>query len=453
MRIKNKFLVAMVIGTFAVISCDSQLDIDPQQSIDSEIALNTSDNVVSVLIGAYNGLSDDDMFGGQFQLEADLLANSNTASEVTWTGSFEEPEQIWQKSILVENSQVSQTWLASYNTINLANNVLSALDVVDAGIRGRVEGEAKFIRGVSYFNLLKLYAQPYSAGNVSTNLGVPIVTEPTTSITEENNVSRGTVEQGYTQVISDLTEAESLLPPTNGVFANANVAAAFLSRVYLQQENYTGARDAADRVIGSDNYSLTGTYAGAFNSGSNTTEDVFSIQVSEQDGANSVNLFYAGSSFGGRGDVDINATHTAIYEAGDDRLNLFYTDGATRTGKWMDQFANIGVIRLAEMYLTRAEGNFRLNETEGDTPLNDLNRIRDRVNLPLYILPTDFDIDDILLERKLELMFEGQLLHDLKRTQRSIGDIPYDADRIVYPIPQRERDANPNLDQNSGYGN
>lgn len=450
MKIRNKILAAMIIGSLAIISCDSQLDIDPQQSIDSDIALNTSDNVVSVLIGAYNGLSDDDMFGGQYQLEADLLANSNTASEVTWTGSFEEPEQIWQKSILVENGQVSQTWLASYNTINLANNVLSALDVVDAGIRDRVEGEAKFIRGITYFNLLKLYAQPHSAGSVSSNLGVPIVTEPTTSITEDDNVSRGTVEAGYALVISDLTDAESLLPATNGVFANASAAAAILSRVYLQQENYTGARDAANRVIGSGNYSLTGTYAGAFNAGSNTTEDVFSIQISEQDGANSLNLFYAGSSFGGRGDVDINNTHVNLYEAGDDRLNLFYIDGARRSGKWMDQFANIGVIRLAEMYLTRAEGNFRLTEAVGDTPLNDINLIRNRVNLP-DLLITDLDIDAILFERKLELMFEGQLLHDLKRTQRSIGNIPFDADRIVYPIPQRERDANPNLEQNDGY--
>jgi hypothetical protein len=302
-----------------------------------------------------------------------------------------------------------------------------------------------------YFNLLKLYALPYSAGNVGTNLGVPIITTPTGVITEENEISRETVEAGYQQVLSDLEAAENLLPATNGFFASAPVAAAILSRVHLQMGEYDLARQAANRVIESGNYSLTTTYADAFNRTSNSSEDIFSMQVSEQDGANSMNLFYASSEFGGRGDIGILAAHIALYEPGDDRLNLFYSSN-TRTGKWQNQFGNVGVVRLAEMYLTRAEANFREGTPYvGDDPINDLNRIRDRVNLPLYNTPSEFDLDDILLERKLELMFEGQLLHDLKRTQRSVGNISFDSGQITYPIPQREIDVNPNLVQNDYY--
>ncbi|MDZ7806305.1 MAG: RagB/SusD family nutrient uptake outer membrane protein [Gracilimonas sp.] len=80
-----------------------------------------------------------------------------------------------------------------------------------------------------------------------------------------------------------------------------------------------------------------------------------------------------------------------------------------------------------------------------------MNEVRDRVNLPTYTLPTEFDLDDILQERKLELMFEGQYLHDLKRTQRTVGTRSYDDPKLVLPIPQREINANPNLCQNTSY--
>lgn len=450
-RMTNKIIYTLALVVLITAGCEGILEVDPQQSIDSEIALNTSDNVESVLIGAYNALSDDDLFGGEILFEPDLLADNNVTNEVRWSGTFEEPEQIWDKEILVENGQVSATWIAAYEAINLTNSVLSSLEVVDPEIRDRVEGEARFIRGIIYFNLLKLYALPYSAGNVGTNLGVPLVTTPTTEITEENEVSRETVEAGYQLVLDDLEEAEDLLPPSNGFFASAPVAAAILSRVHLQMGEYDLARQAANRVIESENYSLTTNYADAFNRTSNSSEDIFSIQVSEQDGANSMNLFYASSEFGGRGDIGILAAHIALYEPGDDRLNLFYSSN-TRTGKWQNQFGNVGVVRLAEMYLTRAEANFREGTPYvGDDPINDLNLIRDRVNLSLYNTPSEFDLDDILLERKLELMFEGQLLHDLKRTQRSVGNIPFDSGQIMYPIPQREIDVNPNLVQNDYY--
>ncbi|MDR9415428.1 MAG: RagB/SusD family nutrient uptake outer membrane protein [Gracilimonas sp.] len=450
-KLKSKFIHIFVLTVFITAGCDGLLDINPEQSIDEEIALSTSDNVEAVLVGAYNALSDDDLLGGQLLFEPDLLADNPVTNEVQWTGTFEEPEQIWRKDIQVENGQVAQTWIAAYNAINLTNNVLSALDVVDADIRDRVEGEALFIRGMIYFNLLKLYALPYSSGNINTNLGVPIITTPTSEISEANEVPRETVEAGYQQVLEDLQAAEGLLPQANGIYASAPVVAAILSRVHLQMGEYDLARQAADRVISSGNYALTPTYEEAFNRTSNSSEDIFSMQVSEQDGANSMNLFYATSEFGGRGDILVRPPHIALYEVGDDRLSLFYDD-TTATGKWKNQFGNVGVVRLAEMYLTRAEANFREGAPfVGDDPINDLNAIRGRVNLPLYNAPTDFDLDDILLERKLELMFEGQLLHDLKRTQTDVGNISYNSGQITYPIPQRELDVNPNLEQNDYY--
>ena len=149
-------------------------------------------------------------------------------------------------------------------------------------------------------------------------------------------------------------------------------------------------------------------------------------------------------------------SHLDLYEAGDDRALLFYIDDATddtRVGKWANRFGNVKVIRLAEMYLTRAECNQRLGTTVGATPLEDVDLIRDRANLSTIGVVT---LDAILNERRLELAHEGQRIHDIKRLQGSIVEgivtYPYNSNKLVFPIPQRERDVNSKLTQNAGYG-
>ena len=101
------------------------------------------------------------------------------------------------------------------------------------------------------------------------------------------------------------------------------------------------------------------------------------------------------------------------------------------------------------MYLIRAECNVRLLPTApiGATPLQDLATIRSRAGLTT----ASATLADILKERKLELAFEGFALHDAKRTQTNIGSITWNSNVLVFPIPQREIDANKKLTQNPGY--
>lgn len=443
----------LVLSAFLFTACDGLLDTTPKQSIDANEALTNAENVKSVLIGAYDAMGGGDLYGGWFLMMPDFLAADD---EFDFSGTFFGPRQIRLKEQQYDNANATGTWIDAYDAINIANSALDGLDLLEGDERDRVEGEAKFIRGMIYFDLIRLYATPYVAGGPNNQAGVPLVLTPTTSIDESSNIARSTVAEVYTQVINDLTDARDLLPNVNPVrsyYANSMVASAVLSRVYLQMEDYDNARIQADRVISSGNYSLTDTYADAFNNVENSSEDIFSMQVSAQDGANSLFTFYSADS---RGDVDINQAHVDEYEAGDDRLGLFYndpSDGVLRSGKWNDGVnGNVQQIRLAEMYLTRAEANFREGTPYvGADPIDDLNEVRDRVNLPTYTLPTDFDLNDILLERKLELMFEGQLLHDIKRTQRSVGTRSYDDPKLVLPIPRREIDSNPNLCQNASY--
>jgi hypothetical protein len=444
-------LALALAAALALTGCDF-LEVEPKQSISSNQALTSEQNVTAALNGAYNDLSDADLYGGQYMMSPDLLAD---AGDVQWVGTFEQPDAIIRKNIFPNNSFVESQWTDAYQTINAANNVLSALDQIgDPAERERIEGEARLIRGMLYFELVRLFAKPWNAVDPASALGVPLILEPTRSITEDDNVTRNTVQEVYAQVIADLTTARDLLPGSNGVYADTYVASALLSRVYLMQGDDQKAAEAADRVLQSDAFSLAPTFADAFNNASDIGEYIFAIQINSQDGTNDLNTFYAASTDGGRGDINIQPQHLNRYDSTDARGDFFYTDpstGEVRTKKWQDNEsdgANIPVLRLAEMYLTRAEANLRNGSTIGAPPVDDVNAVRERAGVsPL----SSVTVDDVLRERRLELSFEGNLLHDLKRTERSVGSLDFDADDLVYPIPQRECDANPEISQNPGY--
>lgn len=444
--------IAAILALVLLWGCDSLLDTKPKQSIGEGQALSNSANVQAVLLGGYDNLGSYYLYGGQMYMLPDLMA---VGQEAQWSGTYEEPGQIYRKDIRVDNGFVRDLWLDAYSTVNITNNVLSALDVVDADIRDRVEGEAKFLRAAIYFQLVRLYGKDYNDGDPTSNLGVPLVLQPTRGIGEDANVSRSTVQQVYDQVISDLSDAKSKLPASNDVYADTYSASAFLARVYLQQADYGNAAAEASRVIESGNYSLVADYADEFNnSNSNTSEDIFDTQVTSQDGTNSLQTFYASQQYGGRGDIEIQQAHLARYDTTDARYEFFYDDpitGEIRTGKWRNQYGNVVVVRLAEMYMIRAEANFREGTDVGDTPLNDVNRIRERAGLADLSSVT---LQDILDERYRELAFEGHFLWDLKRTKGAVGSVQWNDPTLVFPIPQREIDANPGLEgqQNPGYG-
>ena len=451
-------LFVAVLG-WLFMACGDRLDIEPDNSLASGQALNTSSDVEALLVGAYDILGDDDLYGGILLRDAELLGGDN---QLFWDGTFVSPGEIYNKRILVNNDQAEATWIEAYEAINITNNVLTNLEVVGQGLptdeeaeaKARVEGEARFIRGTLYFELVRLYGRAWNDGDPAANLGVPIVLEPTSTISEGSFVTRATVAQAYDQVLTDLEAAADLLPPSNGFFATEYAALAMLSRVYLMQGRYADAAQAANAVISSGEYALNENYADAFaNESANTVEDIFAIQVTSQDGTNQMNRFFAPPSNQGRGDIYMLAPHLALYEEGDARRAFFYFDEAqeqTYTGKWTEQFGNVNIIRLAEMYLTRAEANFRESTTIGAPPLADINTIRTRAGLaPL----TSLTLEAILRERHLELAFEGHRIHDLKRTGRPTGKFTFSAPELVYPIPQREIDANPELgdQQNPGY--
>lgn len=445
------FTFFLVVSALLLNSCSGKLDLVPQQNTTSETALSSDANVKRVLRGTYDAASDQYVLGGNLMLFSELLAANG---EITWEGSYNQPREVFTKKILVTNSYVTEGWLKSFQTIHIANSILSALEVVADKDRERVKGEAQLLRALMYFELAKLYAPPYSAGNVTAALGLPLVLSPIVTASDGKKIPRSTLAETYAQIVKDMTEAEALLPATNDVFLNKIAASGFLSRVYLQMGNYEKALEFADKGIAlavKNGYGLLVNYAEAFNNTVNSREDLFSMQVSEQDGSNNMQLFWSVPEYGGRdGDVVVQAKHLSLYEKGDTRLNLFYTsNGAARSGKWKLKYKNIPLLRLAELYLTRAECNMRLSSSVGGNPADDLNLIRKRAGVSAIVRPS---LSDILHERKLELAHEGQAIHDLKRLKGQTDGFEYDAPYLVLPIPQREIDASEGtLKQNKGY--
>ncbi|MDQ6762727.1 MAG: RagB/SusD family nutrient uptake outer membrane protein [Bacteroidota bacterium] len=259
---KNIFIKTLFYSTLLfAISCNKKLDTIPAQSIDAGSALTTSGDVKGALVGAYKDFGAADFYGGRTFLEGDLMAYGN---EISFGGTYQGLTQISNNSIPVDNGFITDVWLTGYRTINDVNNVLSALGVVVDAEKDQVEGEAKFIRGASYFELVKKFAKAWNDGNPSANPGVPLILTPTTLITDESKVKRNTVAEVYTQVISDLKDAEAKLPESNGFFATEAAASAMLARVYLQMGDYTNAALEANNAINTTGAQLAPTYAQAF---------------------------------------------------------------------------------------------------------------------------------------------------------------------------------------------
>lgn len=447
--------LALSVGLWLT-ACNSQLDIKPVNSVATSQALSTAADLNALLVGAYDGLGGVNLYGGSLIRDAELLATVPATGDVLWTGTFVAPQQIYVKRILVNNDQADATWTNAYRTINICNTVLANLNLALAVDQPRIEGEAKFIRGSIYFELVRLYGKTWGDGDNATNPGVPIVTTPTVVLDASSNVPRSSVTAVYAQALQDLTDAAAKLPASNGFFATQGAANAQLSRVYLQKADYPNAVKAADAVIGSKTYQLV-TLANVFDNrqsqnGLNTAETIFAMQNTDQDGINDLNTFYGSSDVGGRGDIELTDTFLSQFGPDDKRAGLIYTDAvdAIRTVKFINQYGNIQVFRLAEMYLTRAEANFRAGTTVGAAPLADINVVRARAGAA-PLTAAGLTLANILKERRLELAFEGTYIHDLKRTKSSVGTFTYNDPKLLFPVPLREVTTNPMLVQNTGY--
>ncbi len=465
----------LILPAFLVLfACNEKLDIKPQQSIDASTALNSVENIKTTLVGAYLQARSANIFGSQFNEFSELLA---ATSDLSFIGTYSEPKEIIHKEITVTNGYVEGCWIDAYGLINICNTLLDPdiLSIIEsAEDRSLVEGEAKFLRGWVMFEVTRLFGLPYEPGGSNAQPGVPIVLNPTKDVADAIEVARSSVQECYDQALADLTAARDLLPEENGVFATTFAASSVLARLYLQQGNFTGAATEANKVIESGLFSLTDTPLETFNITGTSPEVIFALENNVASNTSWLTVMYASLNGMGRGDYDIQPGFLTKFDPADLRgmlqvdtessftiaeINKMYyigvgtilNNGGINTSKWGDYYANIPLIRLAEMYLIRAEANFESGVAQigPNTPAEDINLIRLRSLAPAYTEPVTRD--QIRNERYLELCWEGHRLHDLKRWHQDIGSDPFDAGNLILPVPFREMEVNSLLVQNPWY--
>lgn len=460
--------IILIIMTMFFMSCSkSFLELTPQQSVSDLNALTNIGDLNSTVTGIYNEISGSPYYGRYMLLIPEVMAD-NVKQNSQANRIIDYAQHVMNKS----DVDAANLWTSMYRAINSANNIINSDIPVTAAIQAdkdHIIGEAYALRGLIYFDMVRMYAQHYTYTSGASHLGVPLILD----FDPKRKPQRNTVKEVYEQVISDMTKATTLMKSAsrskNSNTLSSTSVKALLARVYLYKEDWVNAEIMATAVIGSSYSLVTNSNYAKLWSTDNSTESIFEISMTTSDnrGSNSIAGLYIKEIYG---DYLPSKDVVSLYNASDLRLSTFKTDpllvgayASLRVNKYPDIIGNdnVKVIRLAEIYLIRAEARAFLG-TNVLGAQQDLDVVRKRA-LPSAATTTATDQalkDEIMLERRLELCFEGQRLWDLMRKKMGIVrtqctsakcSIPYGDNTNVLPIPQFETDTNPNITQNPGY--
>lgn len=445
-------------------SCDSILDREPLNQVDESKVVTDKTSADAAVAGLYNELQDENYYGYNFVIIGDVSADT---AESIGTWDFYREMDTYNVSA-AGNTENDRFYTRAYATINVANNVLekvAGLTNVSTEDKSPMLGAAYFVRGLALFDLTRLYG---GVPGVIGTMGMPIMTEATSTVPEVKFPSRASLEDTYLAIENDLLMALDLLPEfSDRSVANKGGARALLSRLYLYLRQYDKVIDYSTAVIEDSNYELNPDFVDIFDNKFGK-ESIFELNFSSSDQSGIRNWY---NPNGGRGDL---TTHSSFYAEAtanpkDVRGELF--DYSLNNGHFQTKYKkpggidNIIILRLAEVYLNRAEAWANLNDLPA--AIADLNMIRQRAGIGAIDDPEQKTKEEvvktILQERKLEFAFEGHRYFDLMRSGIAMAvlqDIPRkngpnvglpSLSRALFPIPNFEIDANPNLVQNEAY--
>lgn len=494
---------AVIVSCSGMVSCEKFLEEKPKSFVNPANFYLDQKDAFSALVGAYDGLGDN---------SSTFLARH--AQYLTWFCSDEclPPKLAGEKqldnfSFTTDHGDVLATWRDMYDGINRANIVIGRIPGIemDESLKQQYIGEARFIRALEYFYGVRIWG------------ALPLMDKEVTSV-DEAEVERSPIADVYNLIIEDLQFAASVLPATNeSGRASKPAALGLLAKVYLtrasseaaQQDDYQQCADLCKQVIDMPEHHLMADYQKAIGGGNEfNPESLFEWQGDR----NLVSLGehsifgqftqpsgiygYIPESATGNSDIASEVAYFNLYSDSDYRKeSTFITDGYTKNGqyrtwqnftypypapawKYCDQTsstrsgyafsANFVVLRLADVYLMRAEA---LNEIAG--PSGDaydmINAIRARARnrdgsytssypADLSGLSQDQFRDSVLYDRAIELGFEGKRWFDLVRTKRLVQtikaihpDYPVSEKNLLFPVPQKEIILNPKLTQNPGW--
>jgi starch-binding outer membrane protein, SusD/RagB family len=459
---KLKFLL-LSICTISLISCTKVLDQQPQASLNPETAFSTRTGVEAGLLGIYDGFQSGDHYGLAIWIYADLYADN-----LAHTGTFPTFAQIANKQLLADNTNIGGMWNRIYNTINRANNVIVQAEKLNDPAFNKVAAiaEARALRAIAYFDLLRFFGGSTGGYAKAGGVGIPLYTQPTLSPADGAPKSRATEADVYTQILADLDFAILNVPATAAVGRlTKNAVTAMRARVQLYREQWSDAEIMATNVISQFAAQPNGglvagvDYANLWLSKNVRPESIWELQYFADDG-NSGAFYYYPNANGGRNEITSSSSLALAHETGDLRRAINVTAAApgipaNKTRKFSRTAGddNIILIRLAELYLIRAEARARKIPSDIAGAQADLNVIRTRAGLsPTTAATTDNLILAIQQERRIELAHEGHRWFDLRRynTYGALGIT--ESFRSLWPIPQREvLTSGGIIAQNSGY--
>jgi tetratricopeptide (TPR) repeat protein len=478
--------IALLLTAVAFIlpSCKDFLEENPKDRIATSNAYSSEQDAVSAVNAIYAHLNSQsfDTFGGVYHssfwvtvgLASDEMVNNQAGQTYL--------DQLTRFSHGPDNETIYDVWKQHYKAITLANIAIERIPliVMDETLKARLLNEAKFLRGLLYFDLVRMFGR------------IPLVLKEIESITPEV----AEVDAIYAQIIKDLTDAENLPPVQADGRGRATKGAAktLLAKVYLTQKDFDQALIKTQEVMDLGIYDLWDNYADIYkiqNRGLN--EAIFSVGFGDAGGSITfweVSQFHvrllpaalvnAGITSNTLGWQVPTSALAAAYEAGDERgpVTLFNSFNETVAGtpynvtfdkyyfrKYWDvtvpgEFQakesnqDFPLLRYADVLLMHAEALDGLGQTP--EALDFLNEVRDRAELDdLTGLNTEQFKDALLNERRLEFAAEGHRWFDLVRAGKLETLVPLakptvtpGARHYLFPIPQRERDLNENLPQN-----
>lgn len=483
------------------------LDVTPSDGTDADAALTSSSDLAAARTGMYEALKGNsnlvDYYGQQFFVYGDVHAGDdyqyNNIGGSNRASFYYDMNYQTASEFTSSTSSSNVAWKSPYIVIGRANRIIAAAeggalsDAAEAKATiDQYAAEAKVLRALAHFDLVRIYGKPYTEDQ-GASLGVPLVT----GVLESNaKPARSTVAEVYTQVVKDLTEAISsnaLATETEPGYVSVWGAKAILSRVYLNMGDYANALSVAEDIIKNSGAALwtRDQYFKAWDASTpNESEFLFRLNVAGSTDSNDLNGI--GNLQQREGYKEMVATKkfvdmltsdpedvrndmflpaTAAKEVATYGTNKVYLNKLRGQGGNLRNVTIVPIIRLSEVYLTAAECAFRNNDkTKAVEYLNDL--VKNRTTTVASLATVDnITLERILIERRKELIGEGQRYFDALRNNETITRYTSEADKgwhktlskeaqsfnrdyfkAIAAIPQAEINANPNIKQNTGYG-
>jgi starch-binding outer membrane protein, SusD/RagB family len=494
-----KKIILTIVTMSLLTSCKKDfLNTTPTDAVSETSVFTTTANGEAVINGIYRYLysrydnQNTPGYGG-LMLMFDFMGEDVHQAVANWyspgngTGG-------WVNQKNPDNSYVAYPFRLYYRSIGNANAIIENVDNSTGSVadKNRLKAEALTMRAWCYFNLIQIFAERYDATKANNNqLGVSM---PLTS--SASKLPRSTVQEVYTQINKDLTDAVAAFGtasiPKNKSHLSLRAAYAIWARVALVQQDWVKAAQYAQQVITLGGFSLMSNtqYQAGFN-------DIFNPEwiwgaFVQDDQADTFGSYFAQISYNGN-TTYVRGTpkriNQALYNqitATDVRKKMWEpvpnttnfplpTTAFTRSPYMSRKFSirnlptvgDVPYIRLGEVYLILAEALARIpgRETDARVALNTLAVNRD----PAYVLSTNSGtalVDEILIQRRIELWAEGHRWFDLKRlnmpldrtvvpnfVSASVAGVmtipaPSASNLWVFSIPTFEIQANPNTVQN-----